>query len=383
MCYNWLRENAASIVLRENRNMRKKRNRKMLSVILSLAILTGCLSACGSSGSTAEETGQAVEAQVEASEQVRTEHTAATQLKDRIQEAAEKGQEAWNAGIGQYPDIADPDAVRCLQELDRQKLVNSERIGLEKNSDGSYAIGTYGDYPLSEDRVRALTDMLDSVYASGYTMGFIMMDLKTGEGIFFNPEKTYYSASSTKSSFVVSLAAERPDVADRRARELAMIAVNSDNDTYFMLEYDYGQDIHVNYAASVGVDLVMDEGGFADVSAEDLTRLWLADYSYFQTGEKGELVGSWFETPTYSAIVPVVGDKYVSRTKPGWIGGMLHNSSIDAGIVYEDGHPYVIAVMSDFPSYLEDLEETVALLAEIHEDMSAEEENAVNAADGS
>lgn len=340
--------------------------RKVLSAVLPAVLLAGSLTACGSR--TPEVTDKKLLGPI-FSEGIRAEHVRALKVSGELQRTAQETKAAWDAGIGEYSTIRDPDALHCLQELDRQKLLASLSDAEAQDEDGGYTIGTTGGFVLTKDEEKLLQDMLNSVYVPGYTMGFVMMDLGTGKGVTFNTEETYYSASSSKASFVVSLIKEHPEAADKRWQELIQVTVNSDNDSYFMLEYDYGQNIHVDYAADVGVKLVLDEGGFAEISAEDLARLWLANYDYFQTGQQGEAAGQLLETPTYSSICALLGGAYVTRTKPGWIAGELHNASMDAGIIYADEHPYLMVVMTDFPSNLEDLGDTVVILDNLHRRM--------------
>ena len=346
------------------------RTKSILAAVLVSVLAAGSLTACGSRAP--EVTTDAKLLGPIVSEGIRTELVKMVQVSGELQKTALETKAAWDAGIGEYSGIKDPDALRCLQELDKQKMMNSGTGTGAQSEDGSFVIGTTGGYVLSEDDRKLLQDMLNSVYVPGFTMGFLMMDLGTGEGVTFNTEQTYYSASSTKASFVVSLIRERPEAAEKNWQQLIQITTNSDNDSYFELEYDYGQDIHLNYAAGVGVNLAFDEGGFAEITAEDLARLWLANYDYFQTGQQGETVGQLFEAPTYSSICSLLGGMYVTRTKPGWIAGELHNASMDAGIIYADEHPYLMVVMTDFPSNLEDLGDTVVILDQLHRHMFEE-----------
>ena len=164
-----------------------------------------------------------------------------------------------------------------------------------------FTFETLGGYTLSEKREKELRDMLLTVYEPGYDMGFMMLDIHSGKGISFNSDTPYYSASSTKAGFVVSLCAACPSVINTNRKYLSNITVYSDNDSYYVLEYNYGQNIYKDYADTVGVNLNLDEGGYAEYSAEDLTRLWLANYDYFSTNANGDLVGCLFETPQYTA----------------------------------------------------------------------------------
>ena len=136
-----------------------------------------------------------------------------------------------------------------------------------------------------------------------------------------------------------------------------------------LMQQTYSQDSFKKWMRSAGVDETkLDAGGYAFCTAEDLTRLWLQDYLYFEENENGEIVGKWFESPNVSAIRTTVQVGTVTRSKAGWIVGQEagYTSSVDAGIVYEEGHPYILAMMSDYPADVIRLEQYASLLEQIH-----------------
>ena len=82
-------------------------------------------------------------------------------------------------------------------------------------------------------------------------------------------------------------------------------------------------------------------------------------------------MGALFETPNRSAIQPVLGKAYKTQTKGGWIAERV-SASADAGIVYAGKHPYVLALVSDYPSDLRKLEPYVALMNRIHMELTGD-----------
>ena len=276
----------------------------------------------------------------------------------------------------EYSDVI---AVRsCLQELDADALVpdpGSRKSGARDASKNGgspvFWLRTLGDYTLTEDDENRISDMLEAVYSSGYSMGFVLLDIRSGKGLCYNSRYAYYSASSAKASFVVSLAMNRPEIIRDCADDMEGITVYSDNEIYAVMQEIYGLDYYEDFAASVGVHPDLSDGGYAFFTAEDLARLWLGNYLYFSSGKEGRIVGSWFENPEESSVNDVLGKKYRTRTKAGWID--LYGDycvTVDAGIVYAGGDPYIIVLMSDFPSSLQSLNEAVKALDKVHEGMT-------------
>ncbi len=228
-----------------------------------------------------------------------------------------------------------------------------------------------GDHSLSESTANILQKELLSIYQSGYSVGFLMMDIYTGGGVCYNSDSEYYSASSIKAPFVTSLCRAVTDAIEEEKEDLTEITIRSDNDSYQYLQEKYGEQYLEAFAASVGVSLALTEGGYTWYTAEDLARLWLGSYSWFETGNEGERVGTWFESPEESAIFPILGSSSITRTKAGWIADdEEYCASTDAGIVYSESGPYILVILSDYPAELENLYGLVEALNEVHNELS-------------
>ena len=280
---------------------------------------------------------------------------------------------------GTAAEYSDVIAVRsCLQELDADALIpdpgsqkSSARDASENGGSSVFWLRTLGDHTLTEDDENRISDMLDAVYSSGHSMGFVLLDIRSGKGICYNSRYAYYSASSAKASFVVSLAMNRPEIIRDSAEDMEGITVYSDNEIYAVMQEIYGLGYYEDFAASVGVHPDLSDGGYTFFTAEDLARLWLGNYLYFSAGKEGRIVGSWFEKPEESSINDVLGKKYRTRTKAGWID--LYGDycvTVDAGIVYAGGDPYIMVLMSDFPSSLQRLNDAVKVLDKVHDGMT-------------
>ena len=86
----------------------------------------------------------------------------------------------------------------------------------------------------------------------------------------------------------------------------------------------------------------------------------------FNSGAAGNSVGAMCEDPNVSSIRASIPGNVRTRSKAGWISGYGYRSSTDAGIVYASNGRYVIAVLSDLPAAVNQLDPVVLALHTVH-----------------
>ena len=266
-------------------------------------------------------------------------------------------------------------AFKLIYEFIKSASDKKMAEGSENAPDGEKeqnAVEMIGEWKLPLCEERALEHLLEKTEKSGHHLGLVMIDIGTGQGVAVNAGRKFYGASSIKGPFIISLATMYPQTVERQKNAFRNIAVNSDNGSYISLVHLYGRRYYDAWSEAVGAEAPLTAGDFADLSAEDLTRMWLLCYQFI-TGNRrhGELMGALFETPNRSAIQPVLGKAYKTQTKGGWIAERV-SASADAGIVYAGKHPYVLALVSDYPSDLRKLEPYVALMNRIHMELTGD-----------
>ena len=247
------------------------------------------------------------------------------------------------------------------------EIKTAEKDAAGKDTDVIQVIGNW-ELPLCDER--ALERLLEATEKAGRHLGLVMIDIRTGRGVAVNADREFYGASSIKGPFIISLAAMKPKTLEKQKNAFRAIAVNSDNGSYINLVHVYGRKYYDSWREAVNAEAPLTAGDFANLTAEDLARLWLLNYQYITENRRcGEPMGVLFETPNRSAIQPILGKKYKTQTKGGWIAESIA-ASADAGIVYAGEHPYIIAVVSDYPSDLKKLEPYVELMERIHTEMA-------------
>jgi|GEM_PF-2438204 hypothetical protein len=243
---------------------------------------------------------------------------------------------------------------------------------------GKAELQTSGDTSLSDAVTTALNNDIQAITKSGYKLGFVLVDTTTGQGVAYNPDGRFYSASTIKGPFVVSLAALNSGAISASRTDMYNAVHVSDNAAYSRIAHKYGMGYLSQWWADAGNGSFQADAGhartaiYAFYSPRQLARLWLHNKEYFESGDTGAMVGSWFESPNASVIYSELHSTYLTRSKAGWIPHMKNvSATADGGIVYAGDHPYVVAIMTDIPSDFNRLKALMNDLEAAHREMSA------------
>lgn len=155
----------------------------------------------------------------------------------------------------------------------------------------------------------------------------------------------------------------------------ATIKVSS-NEGYASLRNRFGSSIIRKMAAYGGVsnsDLGLDLSyHYIDISSRGLAKLWLGTYWYYyrDTNYRSSWARSLYKHPSNSFIDAALKTK--TNTKPGWLSGSNAHYTVrnDAGVVFVDGHPYLISVMSSAYGQWGKLKNLVKAIDAVHTDIS-------------
>ena len=240
------------------------------------------------------------------------------------------------------------------------------------NSDGnnyeSLSIQGLGGYEPTAEEKQLLQSCIDEIEPT-YTLGFMMINLYTGEGVCYNPDADYYSASAIKGPYIASLVAAKPELIDSMGGTLSGIVMYSENERYSALRRSQGGVCLSDWYAASGIDSsAFTNYNYPRVSARILAKLWIHNYYFFNTDETGMSIRTWYEDPINSAIdFSSIGLTCKTESKAGWICEGHYIASNDAGIIYPmHSAPYLISVCSDIPANLEMLEPLCEALAKVY-----------------
>jgi LAS superfamily LD-carboxypeptidase LdcB/beta-lactamase class A len=224
-----------------------------------------------------------------------------------------------------------------------------------------------GNHNPTNTVMNALVNAINEVERQGYSVGFKMTDTKTGEGISYNANTKFYSASTIKAAYVAALAANRPATVTSERHNMKAVAEWSSNDGYAYLRNTYGAAPIYNWADKSGVSRTTIDPLYPYLTANELHALWETNYEYFNNSANGRQVGALFENPNLSPIKATVGQTTKTQSKAGWIAGWGYHAANDGGIVYTNKGDYVISVMSNADGKVGLLNNLVTALNNVHQ----------------
>ena len=271
------------------------------------------------------------------------------------------------------PVVTPPPVLEKEELSDEEQIANCfSNLG---TLSGAEEFESLGGYVAPEELQYNLRKQIRKIENGGFSIGFILMDIPTGKGIAYNSQEEYYSASSVKGPYMVSLIAHEKDVLNEWGDIIEEIAHTSDNGCYNQLYRNFGPDYYNDWCDQAEASAYMyNDYQYTYYSPEGLARLWMMNYKFFTTDpDMGQTAGELFENPEYSLIHKTLYPIYKTRSKSGWIN-LGEVSAIDSGIIYAGDHPYLLTVLSDFGGDIEKFTPLAYELERVHQDIVAEEE---------
>ena len=279
--------------------------------------------------------------------------------------------------VVQTPAPKEPE-IQTAAVSPKTKLTDEEQIeNCFANLDtltGEPEFESLGGYMPPEEQLQTVRELVREINSGGFSIGFILMDISTGKGIAHNAKEEFYSASSVKGPYMVSLIAHKKDVLNEWGDIITEIAHTSDNGCYSKLYREFGPDYYNDWCDQAQASAYMyNDYQYTYYSPEGLARLWMLNYKFFTTDpDMGETAGELFENPEYSLIHKTLYPIYKTRSKSGWIN-LGEVSAIDSGIIYAGDHPYLLTVLSNFGGDIEKFTPLAYELEKIHQDIVSEE----------
>ncbi|KAI4439384.1 serine hydrolase [Schaedlerella arabinosiphila] len=239
---------------------------------------------------------------------------------------------------------------------------------------------------LLSPQAEQVRSIIQGFQETGRSLGFILLDLNSGDCFSFHPDGRFYSASTMKGPYVAALNKFSPEAADEYTRDLMEnTIVWSSNEDYETLHHLYGNDVMFDMTeyTAVSDSIIDDYNWYPYLTVKELAQLWIGTYFYFfeDTNEQSNWCRSLYADTAESFIGSALGEEYTVYTKAGWYTDWEDTARNDAGILRADGRDYILTIMSDsFDSY-DELEELAAALNEIRRLYSGEIEMTEAAAD--
>ncbi len=207
-------------------------------------------------------------------------------------------------------------------------------------------------------------------------VGIVLYNIKTGQGISYNPDATIYGASSFKAPYALYICEqhietgelelppsdgiEAPPFTDKSLVQVLIEAsvINSDNDSFGTLREMFDSSGFDEWVISLNAPdtVYREDSWFPWYSARSSAKLWSEMYTYFQSGtQTSEWLSSLCEQTNVSFLRNSLEPLGATvRNKAGWCIGSDwdeydYNAICDAGIVTLDGNTYIVSVMTGLP----------------------------------
>jgi hypothetical protein len=234
-----------------------------------------------------------------------------------------------------------------------------------------------------------LTQAIGSVEDNGAYLGIVLIDTSSGATITYNQDMEAYPASSIKGPYVTSLYEQLAEGGSLGVDDLYNLSydiiISSDNVAYANARETYDNDAFEEWLEGAGVsagayDSIETYSSiyYPTTSPRQLVTMWLYTYDYIMqdTAAGGILSGIYANRET-SAIKDALEDSYLTWSKAGWYpsydGSYSAPATVDAGIVWSDSGPYVVAVMSTIASDMDELTPIFAVLDEAHDQLVSQD----------
>lgn len=234
-----------------------------------------------------------------------------------------------------------------------------------------------------------LSQAIYNIKQNGYEVGFALYDVNTGISITYNADSAFYSASSIKGPYVVSLVRyELGSSASSESKRISNILLWSDNDSYSSLRDAYGDSCFASLANASGATSIAATGATEDIqnamasqsgsngtaitdnkyefySANQLLALWRESYSFLTSSDPGaEWLTEQFDSPEISAISTAASSIGTTWSKAGWYPEEAagYGTTVDAGVIRTNTGDVVLAVLTNDPEDFATLESIVSPL---------------------
>lgn len=228
------------------------------------------------------------------------------------------------------------------------------------------------EYLISDQTNEKLTDILDELESKGYEVGFVLVDIQTGDAISYHAGARIYSASVIKAPYIFSLLENNIEPTN----DMYLTGHLSDNDAYQRIRRTYGNDVFTKWIDGTGIPKVQSLTRYIMTTPLDLCRMFYKGTALLLGDETySEWARDTFTDSLNSAVALTVGtqDDKTVYSKAGWIASDsdAEDNCYTNGAVVDGAYPYVVAIMCSSPGYigLEYAKDLMPILDEIHDEM--------------
>lgn len=204
---------------------------------------------------------------------------------------------------------------------------------------------------ISDSSWRRLTNSIGEYHARGESVGFLMMDLKTGAGVSYNIDQVFYSASTIKGPYVAAVNKWYPWLLDSYRGDMYNAINVSSNEAYANLRSQIGNQPLYNLMDETDSWFDITSTYYTWYSTRQLAKLWVGVGEYLMSNQaNADWCRAVFGSNYYITSRPELSWKGCPiYAKSGWIDSGYATVHNEGCIVMDGDHPYLMVVMSNQP----------------------------------
>lgn len=288
------------------------------------------------------------------------------------------------------------------------EITVAETVPIIEQAAGTDIAPLNTDATIGKDRQAELDAAIKKLEDKGYSVSFLLYDLKTNSGFTKNPDVSYYGAGTIVGPYVTALAERKVDKEEINMKttklnrdDLEEIAGGAgsikndpegetytladvmertvkegDNNGYALLLQEYGQGFFDTWLKSGKVSGDYTQVKWPNYTVKALGEMWVSMAEYF-TSDRGasEQVREMFTAADQSFIQNQLGGLYTVYSCPGYNSAENNVVWHDAALVMDETYPYLLVIMTtaswsqENTEDEETLRELTTALEGVHSDM--------------
>ena len=205
---------------------------------------------------------------------------------------------------------------------------------------------------VSEEQLASVQAAADDISEAGYAYTAIFLDINSGQGIAVNPNEAVYTASSFKAPLVDFLL-ENDLASEWEIYNIEASILYSDNDAFEALASSHMDETYRTWLDEHAI--TYDEWGpwYPHASAGSMSACWADIYHYIQTDAANAV---WFKDLLANTNISFIrnaldGEDVQIWNKGGWLADPEYNAVADCGIIESNGRSYIMAILTNQPSW--------------------------------
>lgn len=221
----------------------------------------------------------------------------------------------------------------------------ASQLTLLNQAAGGKSIRTYQGAQLTDEQINCLNASIDRIKKKKARVGFVMMNLRSGKMISYDPNATFFGASTVKGPYTIAVNRSHKKAWKKSKGLMKKAVIKSSNSAYRKLRRRYKNGCMKSLHRLSGLSVKNAKKTWPYTNPRDLAKLWCGSYTYLKSNKTtAKKLRGVFAKTKHSPINTVIAA--TTYSKPGWMEGRGINIYNDAGIVMSASGPYVIAVMT-------------------------------------